>query len=228
MKRIIAVSVAMSLGAIAVQASIVTDNVSIAPSVAGEQSGLTFSLPTWDPSLGTLNSVELTLTPTLGNFGDEAINLSSSAQTISGATEAFQGTGTLQDTSGLSMKASYSTSSGTLTSPTFTAAAGFLVTTYGPGLPFVWTTLDSSATVTASGYAALGNSLAFTGNNPQFTSSGGDGSWAIGGYGNVGGNLEVDFSYTPVPEPTTMVAGVMLLLPFGASTLRMLRKSRAA
>jgi hypothetical protein len=32
----------------------------------------------------------------------------------------------------------------------------------------------------------------------------------------------------PVPEPTTMVAGVLLLLPFGASTLRVLRKNRAA
>lgn len=31
-----------------------------------------------------------------------------------------------------------------------------------------------------------------------------------------------------VPEPTTMIAGALLLLPFGASTLRMLRKSRAA
>ena len=32
---------------------------------------------------------------------------------------------------------------------------------------------------------------------------------------------------TPVPEPTTMIAGALLLLPFGASTLRILRKSRA-
>jgi hypothetical protein len=31
-----------------------------------------------------------------------------------------------------------------------------------------------------------------------------------------------------VPEPTTMVAGALLLLPFGASTIRMLRKSRTA
>jgi hypothetical protein len=31
-----------------------------------------------------------------------------------------------------------------------------------------------------------------------------------------------------VPEPTTMIAGALLLLPFGASTLRMLRKSRTA
>jgi hypothetical protein len=33
---------------------------------------------------------------------------------------------------------------------------------------------------------------------------------------------------TAVPESTTMVTGAMLLLPFGASTLRILRKRRAA
>ena len=33
---------------------------------------------------------------------------------------------------------------------------------------------------------------------------------------------------SPVPEPTTMIAGALLLLPFGATTLRMLRKNRAA
>ena len=31
-----------------------------------------------------------------------------------------------------------------------------------------------------------------------------------------------------VPEPTTMIAGALLLLPFGANTLRRLRKSRTA
>jgi hypothetical protein len=34
--------------------------------------------------------------------------------------------------------------------------------------------------------------------------------------------------WSPVPEPTTMIAGALLLLPFGASTLRMLRKNRTA
>ena len=33
---------------------------------------------------------------------------------------------------------------------------------------------------------------------------------------------------TAVPEPTTMIAGALLLLPFGASTLRILRKNRTA
>lgn len=33
---------------------------------------------------------------------------------------------------------------------------------------------------------------------------------------------------TAVPEPATMIAGALLLLPFGASTIRILRKNRAA
>lgn len=38
-----------------------------------------------------------------------------------------------------------------------------------------------------------------------------------------------DFSVTaPVPEPTTIVAGALLLVPFGASALRMLRKKQTA
>jgi len=35
-------------------------------------------------------------------------------------------------------------------------------------------------------------------------------------------------SITPVPEPTTLVAGMLLLLPFGASTLRVFRKTHTA
>ena len=38
----------------------------------------------------------------------------------------------------------------------------------------------------------------------------------------------VTVTITLVPEPTTMIAGALLLLPFGASTLRILRKTRTA
>lgn len=38
----------------------------------------------------------------------------------------------------------------------------------------------------------------------------------------------VAYSTTPVPEPTTIIAGALLLLPFGASTIRFLRKNRTA
>jgi hypothetical protein len=39
---------------------------------------------------------------------------------------------------------------------------------------------------------------------------------------------EMLFNITPVPEPTTMIAGALLLLPFGASTLRFVRRNRTA
>jgi hypothetical protein len=41
-------------------------------------------------------------------------------------------------------------------------------------------------------------------------------------------NLVTSSSISAVPEATTMIAGMLLLLPFGASTLRILRKSRMA
>jgi hypothetical protein len=40
--------------------------------------------------------------------------------------------------------------------------------------------------------------------------------------------LAIDPGFTQVPEPTTMIAGALLLLPFGASTLRILRKRSMA
>jgi hypothetical protein len=64
------------------------------------------------------------------------------------------------------------------------------------------------------------------------------GSWNLGtppggSVGSADENVTMD-SYTiygnwvPVPEPTTMIAGALLLLPFGASTLRIVRKNRVA
>jgi hypothetical protein len=38
----------------------------------------------------------------------------------------------------------------------------------------------------------------------------------------------VQFDLESVPEPTTMIAGALLLLPFGASTIRILRRNRTA
>jgi hypothetical protein len=45
-------------------------------------------------------------------------------------------------------------------------------------------------------------------------------------YGATG--QELFMNVTPVPEPTTLIAGALLLLPFGASTLRVLRRNRSA
>ncbi len=39
---------------------------------------------------------------------------------------------------------------------------------------------------------------------------------------------ELLYCPTPVPEPTTVLAGMLLLLPFGASTIRHIRRNKAA
>jgi hypothetical protein len=49
-----------------------------------------------------------------------------------------------------------------------------------------------------------------------------------GGWNVATTTQEMLFSITAVPEPTTMIAGALLLLPFGASTLRFVRKNRTA
>jgi hypothetical protein len=41
-------------------------------------------------------------------------------------------------------------------------------------------------------------------------------------------SVQQSFHQVAVPEPTTIIAGALLLLPFGASTLRILRKNRTA
>jgi hypothetical protein len=47
-------------------------------------------------------------------------------------------------------------------------------------------------------------------------------------YQDADGTHTMDLQLNLVPEPTTMMAGALLLLPFGASTLRILRKARTA
>jgi hypothetical protein len=44
--------------------------------------------------------------------------------------------------------------------------------------------------------------------------------------GDLVGLSDVEQSFHPVPEPTTVIAGVLLLLPLGASTIRILRRNR--
>jgi hypothetical protein len=54
--------------------------------------------------------------------------------------------------------------------------------------------------------------------------------WYLSG-GMNGGSIPFGVavaSDVPVPEPTTVIAGALLLLPFGASTIRILRKKIAA
>jgi hypothetical protein len=46
--------------------------------------------------------------------------------------------------------------------------------------------------------------------------------------GSIQDTYSQNIQILAVPEPTTMIAGALLLLPFGASTLRILRKRQMA
>jgi hypothetical protein len=80
----------------------------------------------------------------------------------------------------------------------------------------------------ASDYIAAGSQTV----NPPFTYVGnaynGDNGFDANGLRTAGGLQGFFGPDLAVPEPTTMIAGALLLLPFGASTIRILRKNRKA
>lgn len=49
---------------------------------------------------------------------------------------------------------------------------------------------------------------------------------AIGGGANSGQSQEFLMLGAPMPEPTTLIAGALLILPFGLSTLRFVKRNR--
>jgi len=98
----------------------------------------------------------------------------------------------------------------------------------------IWTLLGESAIgVTGAALADL-KAVTGSGSGDIFATSADWYSAANGAYGvrdmvlgNPGQNQD-QLVMDPVPEPTTMIAGALLLLPFGASTLRILRKRQTA
>lgn len=90
-------------------------------------------------------------------------------------------------------------------------------------------TISFTITDTSGTWASASDVLAANGSGYEaaahifVTASPADASAGALVTGYAGGNGVV-----VVPEPTTMIAGALLLLPFGASTLRMFRKNRVA
>jgi len=112
----------------------------------------------------------------------------------------------------------------------FSANRGMTINTVGPqtltqgGLFDSWFSLPTqdqvwlfSGGTTTFNFAGIGT-VAVTpiamGTGPQYN-------------GTFDTSINATFLFTPVPEPTTLVAGALLLLPFGVSTLRMLRRRTA-
>jgi len=75
---------------------------------------------------------------------------------------------------------------------------------------------DGSDTALAGYYALVG----YNGSYINF--------YPYNGSSNIGGPATATLSVDPVPEPTTLIAGALMLMPFGASTLRILRNRRVA
>lgn len=70
--------------------------------------------------------------------------------------------------------------------------------------------------------------FAFLGYNPSLNATYNFNLTAKDAAGNTLDSVDMTvINGTPVPEPTTVIAGALLLLPFGASALRKLRKNRA-
>jgi hypothetical protein len=80
--------------------------------------------------------------------------------------------------------------------------------------------LNANSGITASAQGFGGTAYVNIDGIPAFTSVVATSSQYAFEFDNV--------AYSAVPEPSTMISGALLLLPFGASTLRILRKNRAA
>ncbi len=72
--------------------------------------------------------------------------------------------------------------------------------------------------------------ISAVGSNVTAAANGAYGVFALDLTGNTPGSANTYFQpqlgFTPVPEPSTVVAGALLLLPFGVSTVRILRKNK--
>ena len=97
--------------------------------------------------------------------------------------------------------------------------------------------LNAGATINITGLTYSGSNtalealLAGGGNgavNLTFRFATPDSLTQLSSSGGTAGSYSGDLVAVPVPEPTTIIAGALLLLPLGASTLRILRRNRMA
>jgi len=128
---------------------------------------------------------------------------------------------------------------GTPTSGTLTITGGSVSSltfvdgsygTYSTALGSTWSPFSGSGVTVLAGDNDAVLSGLFINANPTldqlaFLPNGGN---TPGAEQNVEDFYNSQGNWVPVPEPTTVVAGMLLLLPFGASTVRALRKSRTA
>ena len=127
-----------------------------------------------------------------------------------------------------------------------TAVDGWLTVTSGPQSPGTYDLIPGSGTIYGGGGGFNYDNQVLVGSHPFLDNSGllfGNGTVLLNLWGNNGQTGFAEYSFygvppayspevngtatlTAVPEPTTMIAGALLLLPFGASTIRILRRKQ--
>jgi hypothetical protein len=202
------------------QAGVTTGNLPPYGSPVTTMSTLNFVGNQFDPTLGTLDSVSLTLT---ANLRDSTLGGGRLAAGDPFAiTWSYDGSLTLSSLPSLS--STWNSSGSTTINPQ--PPGNFISEPLGLTDPTSSTTLNSGLSQFIGGStfdlaAALDTTAGW-----YFTQTDPGEFGAFNPF--AGGTLEVTYDYTAtaVPEPSTLFAGAMLLLPFGASTMRILRKKK--
>jgi len=94
------------------------------------------------------------------------------------------------------------------------------ITVSGPGTTLFYSDVNTVGSYNSTPWTAWTYTAASAGSYTL--------TYGVENYGDNNLPSEALFDTTAVPEPTTMVAGMLLLLPVGMSTLRILRKKQAA
>lgn len=215
LQMLLAVAGVVAVGATAgaqTETQIVTN-----PTTTAMVSGtLTFVVPQFNPALGTLNSVDLTLTPAPGSVYPSDYSLTT--QTITDASVNDPNGSLTGVGDALGLTASWSGVQNPLgQSESISATPGL---NNGAPQTFAFTTPAVSLTgvnPAGTGFVGLGNdNLSFT--TAATATSFGMGAPSVtfvGWNGTIGGTLEVTYNYTVVPEPSTIslvVAGLLGVL----------------
>jgi len=165
---------------------------------AADPSGITFPVPKFNPALGTLTDVSLDFTSNLVAQLD-VINFTSSPQRVTNGSST--GTVTFAGPDGTS-------ASGT---PSVTNVIGvayppqYSVTVFPGSADPLSEVVDVLPSGNISDYSGAGNATFSVTFSPSTSSgSGTPGDIAVGGeLFATGGTVDVTYTYTPVPEPTT-------------------------
>ncbi len=198
------IAAAVTVGTGVANAALVTDTQTFSFDGSYVQSSpYSLSLNSFNPALGTLTDISLTV---VTNLTPEVQILNLTSSTVSFSDAQSSGTFNLNGPGSTVVTASASTGpmSGTAPGPQFT------ISTFAGTIATQTQTIDLASTIWAQ-YLST-SPLSFQAFFGPFTSSSPDGVYAVGGDALVNGNVTIDYTYTEVSS-TPLPATLLLLGP---------------